>query len=78
MHLIARDHQTHSFIYLAEETENSGEWEAQDSEFFSRIYLFVRHCLQLALPESGKTTLDKKGTLLKSVAAREFEKIMRL
>lgn len=76
-HLIARDRKTHSFFYPSEETEDSGEWNAKESEFFSRIYLFVRHCLQIALYEGGKTSSDKKGSLLKFIAAREYKRLRR-
>ncbi len=77
MHLIARDHRTKSYIYPAESEPNSGEWIAKESEFYGRIYLFIRHLLELFQEENGNLSLEEKGRLVLEIATTEFKKLKK-
>ncbi len=77
-HLVARDRRTGSYIYLAETEKDTDKWVGKDSEFYDRIYLFVRHILEFLAHESPDLSLFEKGCILREVAKQEFQKIMRL
>ncbi len=78
LHLVARDRRTGSYIYLAEQQTDSNQWEGEDSEFYGRIYLFVRHILRFIEEEYATLNSAEKGSLLKDLAKREFQMLIRL
>ncbi len=77
LHLVAQDLRTHSYIYLAEAQEDAFRWSAEDSEFYDRIFVFVRHILQLLEFGDSRSNLAK-GLVLKEIATREFKRLTRL
>ncbi len=77
LHLVARDQRTKSYIYMAETGKDANEWVAKQSEFYGRIYLFVRHILELLSEENTVLSLSEKGRILVEIAKCEFQKIMR-
>ncbi len=77
LHLIARDWSTKSYIYLAELESESSEWVGKGSEFYSRIYVFVRHILRLSEEESIGLSPSENGRLLVETATREFQMLIR-
>ncbi len=77
LHLVARDRRTRSYIYLAETDKTPNRWIGKESEFYSRIFLFVRHILRFLEGENSSLSLFESGTALKTIAKREFQTLIR-
>ena len=75
LHLVARDRiNPDAYIYLAEVLGATNDWVAKESEFFTKIYLFPRHIVELVQLEGEGLSVGEQGSLLVKIATRELEK----